>query len=169
MLDDGPATGMVLSRAKTKVLVGLKDTPEQALHLKDILTDPTGKYRLHHDNVLLHPHNDAASQMSQYGLVVLGAPVGSAEYKHVFMQDLLSRLTEEHRILQKIVDPQCKFLLLNHCFSKKLNYALRIISPSIVSLILFLQISCSWMLMPTICPLCCLLSNSLVFALLMVD
>jgi hypothetical protein len=72
--------------------------------------------------------------MSQYGLVVLGAPVGSVEYKHAFMQDLLSRLTEEHRILQKIVDPQCKFLLLNHCFSKKLNYALRIISPSITSL-----------------------------------
>ena len=72
--------------------------------------------------------------MSQYGLVVLGAPVGSVEYKHAFMQDLLSRLTEEHRILQKIVDPQCKFLLLNHCFSKKLNYALRILSPSITSL-----------------------------------
>ena len=131
MLTEGPASGLVLSREKTKVLVGHKPSDADALHLKHILTDPTGQYRLRPENVVLNPCNDSSTPWSQYGLVVLGAPVGGIEYKHAFMEDLLTKLTNEHGILQKVVDPQCKFLLLNHCFSKKLTYVLRTISPSI--------------------------------------
>ena len=130
MLDEGPASGLYLSREKTKVLVGLKPSFAEAFQLKHILTDPNGHYRLRPENVILHPDN-SSTPWSQYGLVVLGAPVGALDYKHAFMEELLVKLTNEHRILQKIADPQCKFLLLNYCFSKKLTYALRTISPSI--------------------------------------
>ena len=67
MLADGPASGLVLSREKTKVLVGLKDSSEEAFHLKHLLTDPSGNYRLRPENVILNPLNDTSTPWCEYG------------------------------------------------------------------------------------------------------
>ncbi len=52
MLDDGPSSGLVLSRAKTEVLIGLKDTTEEALHLQHILTKKKKKKKKKVGNIV---------------------------------------------------------------------------------------------------------------------
>ena len=132
LLNDGPSIGLHLNRNKTEILIGLKSDSGEAISLRNRLIDPNGDFRLQSANVILHPDNDPSAGLENYGLVILGAPVGSMQYKHKFLDEKLQALDGEGRLLQAIDDPQCQMLLLQYCFSRKFTYLMRTIEPAIM-------------------------------------
>ena len=113
------------------MLIGEKQNSRDAIALKNMLIDPTGIYCLSADNVKLHPSNDHSAALVDCGLEVLGSPISSDEYKHAYILDKLELLNTDARLLADVDDPQIKFLLLYHCYSKKFTYLLRTVAPCI--------------------------------------
>ena len=67
---------------------------------------------------------------AQRGIVVLGTPVGHADFVQAWAD---ARLQEEHRLLDELPhlpDLQCAWLLLLFCASPRANHALRTLPPS---------------------------------------
>ena len=79
---------------------------------------------------VLQVHNMCAwICIKRQGLMVLGAPVGTPQYKQQHLQQLR---TQHDQLLQRIPeldDLQASWLLLLFCASPRCNYQLRMLSP----------------------------------------
>jgi hypothetical protein len=96
------------------------------------LTDPEGIYRLDPSRVRFHP-DDKPDDCVLFGTRVLGTPIGHPLFVEAYLADFMSDLSEKADCLAKYAkeDPQTAFLLLHHCFSKKVNHLLRTLPPSV--------------------------------------
>ena len=63
------------------------------------------------------------------GLVALGAPVGTQEYKQQHLQQTLTQHTELLQAIPTLDDLQASWLLLLFCASPRCNYHLRMLAP----------------------------------------
>lgn len=63
------------------------------------------------------------------GLVALGAPVGTSEYKRQHLQHTLAQHTELLQAIPALDDLQASWLLLLFCASPRCNYHLRMLPP----------------------------------------
>jgi len=139
---DGPAIGSLLNVTKTKVLLGIKDSPEEAQAAYTVYRELLGPLlEGQPENILIHPSNlsDIEVQQAQrvrYGACVVGTPVGSSEYKAAWLQKKLVELTEEAELLIALPDVQSRWVLFFQCFQAKVNHLLRVLP--LIDLELFL-------------------------------
>ena len=78
---------------------------------------------------------DYPNDAQLYGTRVLGTPIGHDAYVESFLNDFIANLAAQGDILAKYAEdePKVAFLLLNHCFSKKVNHLLRALSSDSLS------------------------------------
>ena len=67
----------------------------------------------------------------QRGITVLGAPVGTREYKQHHLQQLQTEHNALFQQLPHLQDLQASWLLLLYCASPRCNYQLRMLPPSV--------------------------------------
>ena len=118
---------LYMSMNKFEVLVGLKDSREEALRVAEMYV----RLGFQAANVKLHPKNaemDAEAIMFaklKYGARVLGCPVGSEEYKKGFYEDALAKLSSELDRLDRLQNNQAKLMLLRSVVSAKFTHFVR--------------------------------------------
>lgn len=135
---DGPVIGVRLNKSKTKILLGLKDSPEEAQEAyatyRAILGPLTEGMA---ENILIHPLNlvggDAQqAQRVRYGVCIVGTPTGSEEYIAAWLQKKLVTLMKEAELLIALPDVQTRWLLLSQCFQAKVNHLLRVLDAGVL-------------------------------------
>ena len=70
---------------------------------------------------------------SENGLVILGTPMGSAEFVQAQAE---KRMAKEEFLLsriQELPDLQCSWVLLSQCAAPRANHTIRILPPSLAN------------------------------------
>lgn len=126
----GPRYGYKLNMSKTRILLGVRGSSEEASARKLLLMD---KYGLPDENVLIHPNNcrdDAEKAL--YGLPVLGGFVGTDQYIQAGLRKKIVQLREEKDLLVQYSQQQSKFAILQRSYLCKFNHLLRTTSPYLI-------------------------------------
>ena len=76
-----------------------------------------------------HPDNDGS--LVDYGLQLLGSPIGTEEFQIKHLGEKIKTINEQSQKLIQLEDNQIKFLLLTQCFNTKVNHLLRTVPPSL--------------------------------------
>jgi hypothetical protein len=108
--EEGPAYGFHVNLKKTKVLCNT--TPTHDLY-REIL--PT-------ENIIT-PSNE------NFGIELLGTPIGSKEFIKAWLQEKIINLKAEANTISTFQYTQGEWLLLYYCLCNKFNYVFRTISP----------------------------------------
>jgi hypothetical protein len=138
IMEEGPALGISINFDKSKLLLGKRETFEEAQRWAKIYFAMGFKPA----NVVLNPDNipsswepEETTQMTRrYGVTCLGTPIGS----DCFIKEWLVRKDEELRGIQQNLilsksTKQSKMLMLRYCFSQKVNYLCRTVNPEFMT------------------------------------
>ena len=128
----GPSLGIHINASKTELLMGKHGSYDAANSFFEQLTDPLGPYQLDPSRVKFHP-DDYPNDAHLYGTRVLGTPIGYKSFVEIYLKNLITELATQGDRLAKYAEdePQIGFLLLHHCFSKKVNHLLRTLPPAV--------------------------------------
>ena len=122
----GPEFGITLNLKKCKILMGKRDSIDAA----DIDYLKYGQlFSGNLDSVCRHPENCVSRTLgdNSYGVVLLGAPLGSDSFVKSFLKKKMLKLNEEIRKLILFDDSHAKWLLFSKVVNSKLNFLLRLL------------------------------------------
>ena len=132
ILAEGPRYGYHLKKSKGAYLLGRCGSFELAQSRKQHLISRV----LLSDIVHIHP-DDLTSELYvqadlQYGVKMVGTWIGSSSYIMSQLDEKLKDLDIEKNHIINFPDPQIRNLMLRWCFTKKINYLQRTISPNLL-------------------------------------
>ena len=129
----GPRYGYIMNRLKGAYLLG-KCGKEVALERRQLLVTRFGM-----DESIIHIHPDDVDEdykfgtACKYGMVMLGAPVGSNEFVQLTLRAQADNLEAVAECLMNVTTKQSRFLLLKYCFCPKIIHVLRTVRPSLTN------------------------------------
>jgi len=133
ILAEGPRYGYHLKKNKGAYLLGRCGSFEVARARKEHLIS-LGFFP---DIIHIHPDDvpaelfDAANL--EYGVKMVGTWIGSSEYIKSNLENKLQELNNEKNHIINFPDPQIRNLMFRWCFTQKINYLQRTISPDILA------------------------------------
>ena len=132
ILEHGPKYGYHMSLSKGSYLLGKCGDVNLAVERKNVLIE---KFHLVESIIHIHPDdvddNDKFVTALEYGMLMLGAPVGTNEFVKHKLELHGGDLIKVSENLMGVENLQSRFLLLKYCFCPKINHILRTVRPSL--------------------------------------
>ena len=143
VVEAGAPLGLFLSAKKCEVLLGVKASLEEARYDQQRWVENNN---ISPEQVRINPANSQGSDAEFYGMITMGAPVGSTAFIQNFMLNLVQELKLKFEKIPTVDNPQVEYALLRICMSSIINHILRLVRPSetvlLVSEVSILQRKC---------------------------
>ena len=134
ILLEGPKYGYILNWSKSSYLLGRTEDYELAMSRKQILVDEYGfseeRVKIHPADMLLGNPERYTSAVEEYGLCLVGRPVGTNEFIRKWLVDKAEKLRLQADSLIEFGDYQIIYLVLRYSYSTKIEHLSRLLDLS---------------------------------------
>ena len=133
VMRNGPANDKVFVGAKQMILLGVKASLEEAESIRTAYAE-AGNIPI--NQILVNTKNlsdvEATQQTADFGLSVVGSPIGSFEFSRQYIQDKVNQFVNDCQRLKQMSEKQQIFAVLKYSLTQRFTYLFRTTYPSLM-------------------------------------